>query len=80
MDFKKLEDLLNIIARTRKELWALSYEELDDIYTDLEDYLDEIEIIQLKLEKGLDKIGEILDDFEEVEEWEEDIDIDEDQE
>ncbi len=74
MDFKKLEDLLSLITKPRKELWDLNYEELDDIYMDLEDYLDEIEILKVKLEKGVDKIGEILDDFEDEEYWDDETD------
>ncbi|MCD6578945.1 hypothetical protein J7L48_05675 [bacterium] len=74
MDFKKLEDLLNLITKSRKELWNLSYEELEDIYMDLEDYLDEIDILKVKLEKGVDKVGEILDDFEDEDYWDEETD------
>ncbi len=69
MDWKKLEDILNVLRKSRKELWNLNYEELDDLLRDAKDYLDALEILSTKLELGIDKLEELMMDFED--DWEE---------
>lgn len=73
MDINKLQELLKKLKGPRRELWDLTYEELDFLYADAKDFLDQLDLIAFELEQGIEKVEEIITDieFEEELEWDE---------
>jgi hypothetical protein len=69
MDLKKLEEILEKLGRSRKDLWDVEFDELYAIQNQAKDMLDEISLIELKLENGIDKYDELMMEFEDEDEW-----------
>ena len=79
MDLKKLEEILEKLNSSRKELWDVEFDELYAIQNQAKDMLDEISLIELKLENGIDKYDELMMEFEDEDEWVEYPEEDEEQ-
>ncbi len=72
MNFEKLESVMKKLKLSRRELWDLTYEELDVLLADAQDLLDEVELLALELEQGSEKVDEIIADIEfDDDEWDE---------
>ncbi|MCK4642167.1 hypothetical protein KAU32_00890 [bacterium] len=72
MNFEKLESVMKKLKLSRRELWDLTYEELDILLADAQDLLDEVELLALELEQGSEKVDEIIADIEfDDDEWDE---------
>ncbi|MCK5599117.1 hypothetical protein KAI78_05800 [bacterium] len=72
MNFEKLESVMKKLKLSRRELWDLTYEDLDILLADAQDLLDEVELLALELEQGSEKVDEIIADIEfDDDEWDE---------